>query len=115
VNQYGEVQAVAGVNEKIEGFYDACQARGPTDGQGVLIPRSNVQHLMLRRDVVEAVAEGRFRVLAVDTVDQAVEALVGIRAGERGADGGFPAGSVNAAVEARLVAFAETARRFAGN
>jgi lon-related putative ATP-dependent protease len=112
VNQWGEVQAIGGVNEKIEGFYDVCKARGLTGEQGVLIPHSNVQHLMLREDVVEAVANGRFAVYDVSTIDQGIEILTGVTAGQRGPDGRFPEGSINARVEARLVAFAERARRF---
>lgn len=113
VNQMGEVQPVGGVNEKIEGFFDVCRAQGLTGRQGVLIPRRNVANLMLRPDVVAAVAEGSFAIHALDRVDQAVELLTGLPAGERGPDGLFPAGSVNAAVEARLVDYAETLRAFA--
>jgi lon-related putative ATP-dependent protease len=106
VNQAGEVQAIGGVNEKIEGFFDLCAARGLTGTQGVLIPASNVQHLMLRADVVEACAEGRFAVWPIRTVDEAIALLTGVPAGERGADGSFAAGTVNARVEARLREFA---------
>lgn len=113
VNQWGEVQAIGGVNEKIEGFYDTCKARGLTGRQGVLVPRSNVQHLMLREDVVQAVSEGTFAVYAVETIDQGIELLTGVPAGKRGADGAYPAGSVNARVEATLRDFAERAQKFA--
>ncbi len=106
VNQAGEVQAIGGVNEKIEGFFDLCAARGLTGTQGVLIPASNVQHLMLRADVIEACAAGRFAVWPIRTVDEAIALLTGVPAGERGADGAFAAGSVNARVEARLREFA---------
>ncbi|MFZ5541843.1 MAG: Lon protease family protein [Pseudomonadota bacterium] len=106
VNQAGEVQAIGGVNEKIEGFFDLCAARGLTGTQGVLIPASNVQHLMLRADVIEACAAGRFAVWPVRTVDEAITLLTGVAAGERGADGAFTPGSVNARVEARLREFA---------
>ncbi|GAB4477529.1 MAG: ATP-binding protein [Burkholderiaceae bacterium] len=106
VNQAGEVQAIGGVNEKIEGFFDLCAARGLTGTQGVLIPASNVQHLMLRADVVDACAAGRFAVWPIRTVDEAIALLTGVAAGERGADGAFPAGTVNARVEARLREFA---------
>lgn len=102
VNQLGEVQAIGGVNDKIEGFFDICAARGLTGTQGVLIPAANVKHLMLRHDVVEAVAQGRFAVYPVRLVDEAIELLTGIPAGERGADGSYPAGTVNARIEARL-------------
>lgn len=112
VNQWGEVQAIGGVNEKIEGFYDTCKARGLTGRQGVLIPRSNVQHLMLREDVVEAAKAGKFAIHAVETIDQGIELLTGIPAGQRGADGEFPAGSINARVEQTLRDFAERAQKF---
>jgi lon-related putative ATP-dependent protease len=114
VNQHGELQPIGGVNEKIEGFFDVCCARGLTGEQGVVIPRSNVQHLMLRRDVVAAVADGKFHVHAATAVDEAIELLTGRAAGDRDHDGQFPVGSVNALVEARLVSFADDARRFAG-
>ena len=107
VNQRGQVQAIGGVNEKIEGFFDTCRAQGLTGEQGVLIPASNVKHLMLRHDVVAAVAAGQFQVYAVDTIDQGIELLTGVPAGERDNAGAFPAGSVNQRVEARLVELAE--------
>jgi len=107
VNQHGQVQAIGGVNEKIEGFFDVCRAQGLTGQQGVLIPASNVKHLMLRHDVVDAVAAGQFHVFPVETVDQGIERLTGIPAGERDDQGEFPSGSVNQLVEASLVALAE--------
>jgi lon-related putative ATP-dependent protease len=113
VNQHGHVQPIGGVNEKIEGFFDVCKARGLTGDQGVLIPASNMQHLMLRPDVVEAVAAGQFHVYPVETVDQAIELLTGIPAGERDETENFPAGSINQRVEARLMALAEIQRDFA--
>ena len=113
VNQNGEVQAIGGVNEKIEGFFDICNARGLTGGQGVLVPKANVKHLMLRADVVEACREGRFHVYSVAHIDQGIEILTGHEAGTRGADGNFPEGSVNRLVEDRLTGFAEARRRFA--
>lgn len=112
VNQHGTVQAIGGVNEKIEGFFDVCKARGFTGEQGVLIPTSNVKHLMLRTDVVEAVREGKFHIFPVETVDQGITILTGIDAGERGADGKFPEGTINRRVEERLIAFAERRRAF---
>jgi len=112
VNQWGEVQAIGGVNQKIEGFFDVCRARGLTGEQGVLIPKSNVQHLMLREDVVEAVAKGQFAIYPVSTIDQGIEILTGVKAGERGPDGRFPPGTVNRLVEDKLRAFAERARAF---
>lgn len=112
VNQHGEVQAIGGVNEKIEGFFDICQARGLTGTQGVLIPASNVQHLMLRKDVIEACAAGRFGVYPIVTIDEGVSLLTGLPAGQRDADGAYPPGSVNRKVEDRLRAFAEVRRTF---
>ncbi len=112
VNQAGEVQAIGGVNEKIEGFFDVCRARGLTGSQGVLIPRSNVQHLMLREDVVEAARKGEFAIYAVEHVNQGIEILTGIKAGDRGSDGRFPAGTINRSVEDKLKTFAERARAF---
>jgi len=107
VNQHGEVQAIGGVNEKIEGFFDLCRARGNLDGQGVLIPASNVRHLMLRNDVVDSVQKGQFNVYPVESIDQGIEILTGVAAGERDASGKFPEGSVNQRVEARLIQLAE--------
>jgi lon-related putative ATP-dependent protease len=113
VNQQGEVQAIGGVNEKIEGFFDICRARGLTADQGVLIPKSNVQHLMLREDVVEAVKNGQFAIYAVATIDEGIEILTGVKAGERGSDGRFAPGTINRLVEDKLKSFAERGRDFA--
>ncbi|MBI3778499.1 MAG: AAA family ATPase [Gammaproteobacteria bacterium] len=113
VNQHGEIQAIGGVNEKIEGFFDVCHHRGLTGDQGVLIPAANVKHLMLRRNVVEAVAEGKFHIYPVSTVDQGIELLTGVPAGERDANGMFPDGTINQRVEVRLLIMAEQARAYA--
>jgi predicted ATP-dependent protease len=102
VNQQGQIQPVGAINEKIEGFFDVCRTRGLTGQQGVVIPDANINHLMLREDVVEAVREERFHVYAVSTVDEGLTLLSGRPAGERGPDGLFPADSVNAAVERAL-------------
>lgn len=102
VNQRGEVQAIGGVNEKIEGFFDLCNARGLTGEQGVLIPVANVKHLMLRQDVVDAAAAGKFHIYPVNTIDEGIEILTGIAAGERGRNGRYPQGTINQRVEARL-------------
>jgi lon-related putative ATP-dependent protease len=110
VNQHGDVQAIGGVNEKIEGFFDVCRARGLNGEQGVLIPASNVRHLMLRHEVVEAVRDGKFHIYPVRTVDEGIELLTGLSAGERDADGLFPEGSINQRVEYRLISLAELAR-----
>jgi predicted ATP-dependent protease len=107
VNQHGQVQAIGAVNEKIEGFFDVCKSRGLNGDQGVLIPASNVKNLMLRRDVVEAVRAGKFRVYAVESIDQGIEILTGLPSGERDSAGNFPKGTVNYSVEARLIELAE--------
>jgi predicted ATP-dependent protease len=112
VNQHGQVQAIGGVNEKIEGFFDICRARGLTGEQGVLIPAANVKHLMLRQDVVEAVRAGQFHVYPIEWVDQGIEVLTGIPAGERDEAGNYPAGSINARVEQRLIEMAEKRATF---
>jgi lon-related putative ATP-dependent protease len=104
VNQRGQVQAIGGVNEKIEGFFDVCVTRGGPDGQAVIIPEANRQHLMLLEEVVEAVNQGRFSIYAVSTVDEALELLTGLTAGEPDATGRFPEGSLNRKVEDRLIA-----------
>ncbi len=113
VNQHGEAQPIGGVNEKIEGFFDTCKGKGLTGDQGVLIPVSNVEHLMLREDVVEAVERGDFNIYAVKTLDEAIALLTGLPAGERDEEGKFPAGSINQRVEARLIELAEKQRDFA--
>ena len=113
VNQYGQVQAIGGVNEKIEGFFDICKARGLSGDQGVLIPASNVKHLMLRQDVVEACARGEFQVYAVETIDQGIELLTGVPAGEADGEGNYPPETINHRVAARLDAFAAAARKYA--
>jgi lon-related putative ATP-dependent protease len=112
VNQHGQVQAIGGVNEKIEGFFDLCAQRGLSGSQGALIPAANVKNLMLRADVAAACSEGRFHIYAAAHADEAIELLTGREAGARGPDGRFPEGSVNRLVEDRLIAFAEKRRRF---
>ena len=112
VNQFGVVQPVGGINEKIEGFFALCEARGLDGEQGVLIPQANVCNLMLRADVVAAVAAGRFRIWAVATVDEALELLTGLPAGVPDADGTAPEASINARAIAGLKALAQLRRRF---
>jgi lon-related putative ATP-dependent protease len=112
VSQYGQIQAIGGVNDKIEGFFDICRQRGLNGEQGVLIPSSNVQNLMLRQDVAAAVAEGRFHVYPVATVDEGIELLTGVTAGEPDKDGNYPEGTMNQRVTARLLALAEKQRDF---
>ncbi len=113
INQKGEVQPIGGVNEKIEGFFDVCRLMegGLTGEQGVMIPRTNVRHLMLRPDVVEAVRAGKFHVWAVSTIDEGIEVLTGTPAGARDETGQFPEGTVNRRVEDRLRYLAERARQ----
>jgi lon-related putative ATP-dependent protease len=113
VDQQGRVQAIGGVTEKIEGFFDVCAARGLTGEQGVLIPAANVEHLMLRRDVVDACAEGRFHVFPVETIDQGIALLTGVPAGEADAAGEYPRGTVNHAVANRLAQLTRAALKFA--
>jgi lon-related putative ATP-dependent protease len=112
VNQHGEVQAIGGVNEKIEGFFDLCRARGLSGEQGVLIPVANVRHLMLRHDVIEAVRAGQFRIYPVRTIDEGIELLTGMPAGERDANGLFPDDTLNQRVELRLIGLSELARAY---
>lgn len=108
VDQHGTVQAIGGINEKIEGFFDLCAARGLTGEQGVIIPAANIEHLMLRRNVIDAVESGRFHVYPVSTIDQGIELLTGVPAGEREqATGVYPEGSINYLVEERLDAWAK--------
>ncbi len=114
VSQRGEVQAIGGVNEKIEGFFDVCKARGLTGEQGALIPASNTRHLMLREDVVEACRDGKFAIHAVESIDRGLEILTGVPAGAPDAEGNYPEGSINRRVADRLADFAETARKFGG-
>lgn len=114
VDQNGHVQAIGGVNEKIEGFFDLCAARGLTGTQGVLIPATNIRHLMLRHDVVEACRQGRFGIYPIETVDQGIALLTGVPAGERDPRGDYPAGTVNRKVQARLALFARRAEEAMG-
>ncbi len=107
VSQHGQVQAIGGVNEKIEGFFDICKARGLTGDQGVLIPAANIKHLMLRQDVIGAVAAGQFSIYPVETIDQGIELLTGVPAGEPGEDGQYPPDSINGRVHKRLKELAE--------
>jgi len=107
VDQRGQVQAIGGVNEKIEGFFDLCKERGLTGDQGVLIPVANVKHLMLRQEVVDAAAAGQFHIYPVTTIDEGIELLTGMPAGEPDAEGNYPEGTVNFLVAHRLQEFAE--------
>lgn len=115
VDQQGRIQAIGGVNQKIEGFFDVCSARGLTGQQGVAIPTTNVRHLMLREDVVAAVQAGKFRVIPIETIDQAIALFTGLEAGVADERNAFPAGSFNDRVAARLRGFAEARRKFAAD
>ena len=115
INQNGEVQPIGGVNQKIEGFFQVCSARGLTGTQGVMIPARNLRNLMLRDEVVDAVRQGMFHVYAVDSVDQGIEILSGMPAGTRRKDGTYPARSINGRVVARLQVMAEKLKAFRGS
>jgi len=112
VNQQGDVQPIGGVNQKIEGFYDVCKLKGLTGTQGVLIPAENVEDLMLRDEVIDAVAKKKFHIYPVATIEQGIEILTGVRAGKRSKTGKFEPGSIFAAVDSRLREMADTLRRF---
>jgi lon-related putative ATP-dependent protease len=112
VNQKGEVQAIGGANEKIEGFFEVCKAKGLTGKQGVMIPESNVQNLMLKEEIVDAVKEGKFHIFSVKTIDEGMEVLTGVKAGERKKDGTFDEETVNYRVDKRLKQMAEKLREF---
>ena len=112
VNQKGQVQPIGGVNHKIEGFFYVCQAKGLTGDQGVMIPASNVEHLMLREEVVEAVRQGQFHIYSASTIDEGIETLTGIKAGSLQPDGSFEDGSVNQRVSQRLSDMAHKLRDF---
>ena len=113
VNQHGEIQAIGGVNEKIEGFFDICKSRGLSGEQGVLIPASNVPNLMLRKDVVDAVRDGQFHVFPVSNLNHGLTQLSGLAAGEPDADGLYPPDTFNGRVQARLKELAQLRQSFA--
>jgi Lon-like ATP-dependent protease len=112
VNQKGEIQPIGGVNEKIEGYFDLCGLKGLTGEQGVLMPRRNLPELMLRKDVIEAVREGRFHVFAVSTVEEGIEILTAVAAGSRGADGAYPPDTVFGRTDAKLTELAQGVRAY---
>jgi predicted ATP-dependent protease len=112
VNQKGEVQAIGGVNEKIEGYFEVCKPKGLTGSQGVLIPEANEQNLMLKEEVLEAVRDGKFHVWTTKTIDEGIEILTGVRAGSRKEDGTFEEGTVGERVDKRLKELAQTLVRF---
>lgn len=113
INQFGEIQPIGGVNEKIEGFFDVCAHDGLTGKQGVIIPRTNVDNLMLRADIVQAVEDERFTIYAIDTVDDGIEILTGVKAGKADNKGNYPKGSVNYMVEESLRQYYEDYARYA--
>lgn len=112
VNQNGVVQAIGGVNEKIEGFFEICKTLGLNGDQGVMIPASNVQNLMLKEEIIEAAESGKFRIYPVKTIDEGIEVLTGVKAGEKGPDGSFEEGSINYRVDNRLREMAERFREY---
>lgn len=111
MNQHGEVQAVGGVNEKIEGFFDVCQKKGSVGAHGVLLPASNVEHLMLKETVRSALAAGDFQIYPISDVSEAIELLTGMEIGEADGHGEFPEGTFNRKVADRLAAFAKISRQ----
>lgn len=113
INQFGEIQPIGGVNEKIEGFYDVCVHEGLTGKQGVIIPRTNIDDLMLRSDIVQAVEDGKFTIYAIDTVDDGIEILTGKKVGKADSKGNYPKGSINYLVKQSLQEFYEDYRKYA--
>jgi predicted ATP-dependent protease len=113
VDQFGRIQPIGGVNAKIEGFFEVCEARGLDGGQGVMIPSTNVRHLMLKQQVIDAVRDGRFNLWAVENVDQGIEILTGTPAGEELPDGTYFDGTVHFLVAKRLRELAEVAKELA--
>jgi predicted ATP-dependent protease len=112
VNQQGEVQAIGGVNEKVEGYYHVCKAIGLTGKQGVVVPKSNVKNLMLKEEVVAAIKDHRFHIYPVETIEEGIEVLTGIKAGTKTPDGTYPEGTINYLVQKRLAEMAESAKRY---
>jgi lon-related putative ATP-dependent protease len=112
VNQKGEVQAIGGVNEKVEGYYEVCKVKGLNGKQGVVIPASNVQNLMLKEDVVEAIKEGKFHIYPVSTIDEGIEVLTGVKAGKRQPDGTFEKGTINFLVQEKLNQMADRIKEY---
>ena len=112
VNQKGEVQPIGGVNEKIEGYFAVCKAKGLTGEQGVMIPASNVQNLMLKEEVVAAIRDKSFHIWPVATIDDGIEVLTGVPAGVAGPDGSYPEGSIHYLVDTRLGEMAQKLKNF---
>ncbi|TNE78794.1 MAG: ATP-dependent protease, partial [Gammaproteobacteria bacterium] len=112
INQHGQVQAIGGINQKIEGFFDICAARGLSGEQGVVMPAANTQHLMLAQRVIDAVEAGHFHIYAVATIDEALSLLTGIDAGQPDENDQYPEGSVNGRVAAKIEAWIEVAKKY---
>jgi lon-related putative ATP-dependent protease len=112
VSQKGEVQAIGGVNQKIEGYYETCKAIGLTGEQGCMIPWANVRNLMLKEEVVQAIKDGKFHVWPVRTIDEGIEVLTGVKAGERKDDGTYEEGTINYLVQQRLAAMAMAVKEY---
>ena len=110
VNQTGEVQSIGGATHKIEGFFDVCKTKGITGEQGVIIPKANIRNLMLRSELVEAVRDGAFRIYAVSSIDEGIEVLTGIEAGEKDEDGKYAEDTIHFMVERRLEVMSRRAR-----
>jgi len=115
LNQQGEIQPIGGANEKIEGFFDVCKAKGLTKTQGVIIPFQNIQNLMLRKDVVEAVEQGKFHIYPIKTIDEGIEILTGVKAGQKKEDETFEKDTVNYVVDQELQRLAKSWKTFAGS
>ena len=103
VNQHGEIQPIGGVNQKIEGFFDVCQAKGITGKQGVIIPKSNIRNLTLKNRIIDAVKKGKFHIYPISTIDEGMEILTGVEAGKRDKDGSFAENTVNGKVQNKLI------------
>jgi predicted ATP-dependent protease len=114
VNQKGEIQPIGGVNQKIEGFFQVCKAKGLNGHQGVMIPHQNIRNLMLRDEVVDAVRQGQFHIYAVRTVDEGMEVLTDMEAGEKREDGTYPEDSINHRVDKQLKEMAIKIKHFYG-
>ena len=114
VNQNGDVQAIGGVNEKIEGYFEVCRIHGLTGNQGVMIPESNAQNLMLKEEIVDAVKSGKFHIYIVRSIDEGIELLTGLKAGKKLSDGSYEQDSVYYRVDKRLQEMAEILKHYPG-
>jgi lon-related putative ATP-dependent protease len=112
VNQKGEIQSIGGVNEKVEGFFEVCKLKDLTGSQGVVLPKSNIKNLILKKEVIESIEQGQFHLYPVSTIDEGIEVLTGVRAGERLPDGSFEPGTINDKVNRRLREIAERLKQF---